>query len=116
MGDKYIKFRFTILLLLAVQAHAKTPKCDGPENWTAATAHSSLKNANLIDNDKFDFEKTKVTRINSEKIGKDLYKQVHLVKFFEKSGKTLSALTVSESSNEECSMGKVNVFDISHEL
>ena len=105
-----------IILFFITQAQAKIPDCDGPENWPAATAHATLKNAKIIENDKFDFTKTKVSRITSEKVGKNLYKQVHLVKFFDKKGKEVSAITVSDASNEECSMGKVQVFVISSEL
>lgn len=108
--------KIIFLFLIAGQAYAKSPRCDSPENWPAATAHASLKNAKIIDNDKFDFAKTKVSRMASEKIGKDLYRQVHLVKFFDKSGKEVSVITQSDSSNEECSMGKVQVFVISSEL
>ncbi|WP_374029433.1 hypothetical protein [Bdellovibrio bacteriovorus] len=104
-----------VLLLLAPQVHAKHPKCDGPENWPASMAHATLKNSKIIDNDKFNFSKTKVSRIASEKIGKNLYKQVHFVKFYEKKGQELSVITVSDSSNEECSMGKVQVYVISSE-
>jgi len=118
IGGEIMKLglKIIIILLLAGQIQAKPPKCDSPESWPAATAHASLKNAKIIDNDKFDFTKTKVSRMASEKIGKDFYRQVHLVKFFEKNGKEVLVITLSDSSNEECSMGKVQVFVISSEL
>ena len=63
-----------------------------------------LKNAGLVHNETTDFTKTKVVRIASEKIGKDLYRQVHLVTFMEKSGEKIKIITVNDASQEECSM------------
>jgi len=54
-----------------------------------------LKNAALTDNDKLDFTRTKTERIASEAIGKGLYRQVHHVTFFEKSGRTIDVITVN---------------------
>jgi hypothetical protein len=69
-----------------------------------------LKNAKATDNEKLDFGKTKTVRLASEQIGKDLYRQVHHVIFTEKSGNTIEVVTVNDASNEECSMGPVDVF------
>lgn len=66
-----------------------------------------LKNSRLTDIDLVDFTKTKTERLASEKIGKDLYRQVHHVVFTEKSGKTIEVITSNDASNAECSMSKV---------
>jgi len=75
-----------------------------------------LKNAGLTDNDKIDFRKTKTVRLASERIGDDLYRQVHHVVFTEKSGGTIEVITASDASSEECSMSDVEVFVISRRL
>ncbi len=75
-----------------------------------------LKNAGITNNQKLDFTKTITTRIASEKIGKDLYRQIHHIIFTEKSGKIIKVITSNEASNEECSMSGVKVYVISKEL
>ena len=75
-----------------------------------------LRNAGLTENEKLDFSKTKTTRLASEQIGKDLYRQVHLVTFIEKSGKTIEVITRNDASNEECSMSGVEVYVVSNRL
>ena len=75
-----------------------------------------LKNAGLTNNEKLDFTKTKTVRLASEKIGKDLYRQVHFVVFTERAGTTIEVITSNEASNEECSMSGVEVFVISRRL
>jgi hypothetical protein len=75
-----------------------------------------LKNAGLTDNDKLDFTKTKTVRLASEKVGKDLYHQVHFVVFTEKAGGTIEVVTNNDASNEECSMSGVEVYVVSKRL
>jgi len=53
---------------------AANPKCHGPDDWAAMSALTKLKNAGLVDSALVDFKKTKVARITSERIGKDLYR------------------------------------------
>lgn len=105
-----------LLVLVAGSAMAKTPACSGPNNWAAAMAHGYLKNANLVDNESTEFSKTKVVLLASEKISKDLYRQIHLVTFFEKSGRQIEVITSNEASNRECSMSPVQVFVVSGRL
>ena len=58
--------------LIAGFRFAESPKCDGPDDWAAMSALTKLKNAGLVDSALVDVKKTKVTRITSERIGKDL--------------------------------------------
>jgi hypothetical protein len=81
-----------VLGALASSAIAATPDCSGVNRWATNMAFGALKNAGITNNDKVDFTKTKTVRLASEKIGKDLYRQVHLVTFTEKSGQTIEAL------------------------
>lgn len=75
-----------------------------------------LKNAAITDNAKVDFEKTKTVRLASEKIGKDLYRQVYSVKFTEFSERGIETIDVRDASNAECSMSGVEVFVVSQHL
>lgn len=75
-----------------------------------------LKNAGITDNQMLDFTKTKTVRLASEQIGDDLYQQIHLVTFTEKSGNVIKVITNNEASNEECSMSGVKVYVISSEF
>ena len=79
-------------------------------------AFVNLKNARLTDNDKLEFKKTKTIRLASQKIGKDLFRQVHHVTFTEKSGRKIEVVTVNDASSEECSMSGVQVFVVSQQL
>jgi len=101
-------------------AHAQRatnhPACSGAEAWAPSLAFVHLKNAGLADNDKVDFTKTKVVRLASEQIGKDLYRQIHDVKFSEKSGGVIEVMTMNDASHEECSMSGVDVFIVSRHL
>jgi hypothetical protein len=75
-----------------------------------------LKNARLTNNERLDFTKTITSRLASEKIGPDLYRQVHHVVFTEKAGGKLEVVTVNHASSEECSMSGVQVFVVSRQL
>jgi hypothetical protein len=111
--------QFAILLVFAAAstwALAKDPDCTNPEAWPAGMAFTHLKNTGVVDNDALDFKKTKVTRLASERVGKDLYRQVHLVRFVRTSGEPVSAITVNEVSRQECSMSGVDVYLVSKRL
>lgn len=105
-----------ICTTLALPALAKHPDCAGVERWATRMAFVHLKNAGLTDNAKMDFTKTKTIRLASEKIGKDLYRQIHHVIFTEKTGHTIEVVTVNNASNEECSMSGVTVFVVSQQI
>jgi len=90
--------------------------CSGTERWATSMAFVNLKNARLTDNDKLDFKKTKTVRLASEKIGKDLFRQVNDATTTEKSGRKIEVVTVNDASSEECSMSGVQVFVVSHQL
>jgi hypothetical protein len=105
-----------ILLLSASSAFAKEPDCAGPDNWAAVQVFTSMKNAGLIKNDQLDFRRTKVRRISSERIGRDLWRQVLFVQYYRNDGSPVEAIAVSDASQEECSMGDVQVYLVSRKL
>lgn len=96
--------------------HAKAPDCTNPNAWPAGMAFTHLKNSGIVDHDSVDIRKTEVKRLASEKIGKNLYRQVHLVRFIRAGGEPITAITVNEASSEECSMSGVDVYLVSKEL
>ena len=104
------------ILLSSTPVFAGSPDCSGPDRWPTSIAFVHLKNAGITNNDELDFDKTKTARLASEKIGKDLYRQIHLVTFTKKSGETTQVITNNDASNEECSMSGVEVYLVSQRL
>lgn len=94
----------------------KGPVCSGIERWPTAMAFAHMKNAGIVVNSEIDFGETRTIRLASERIGENLWRQVHHVTFTKKSGETIEAITVNDASIEECSMGGVEVFVISRHL
>jgi hypothetical protein len=97
-------------------AAAKAPDCSGPEHWPGSMAFVEMKNAGFVTNDQLNFKNTKSEKLAYEKVGKDLYRQVHLVTFQRKDGTSIEAVTLSDASSEECSIGNVQVFVVSKKL
>ena len=85
-------------------------------SWPKNMAEVKLKNAGITDPTKLDESKTRAVRIASQKVGKDLYRDVYDITFYEKSGRTIEVITSSEASLSECSMGSVDVFVVSQKL
>jgi hypothetical protein len=75
-----------------------------------------LKNAGLTDGTRTDPDKAVAVRLASEQTGKDLFRQIYRVTFPLASGGEIEVITSSEASNEECSMGPVDVFVVSQHL
>lgn len=109
-------FVIVLLAILPSFALAKDPDCTGTEQWPTSMAFVHLKNAGLTDNYKLDFTKTKTSRLASEKIDENLYRQIHHIIFTEKSGNTIEVITVNDASHDECSMSGVDVYVISKQL
>ena len=107
---------FALFIAISVSAVAKEPNCTSPDAWPGGMAFTHLKNAGLLGDQAVDASKTRVRLIASEKIGKDLFRQVHLVDFSIKTGEQLSAITVNEVSSQECSMSNVDVYLVSKQL
>ena len=106
-----LRLALTIALLAVLPAtQAASPPCDGPENWAAGMAQATLKNAGLLNPAEIDFSRTRVMRIASEKIGKDLYRQVHRIIYTKTSGETIEVIAVNNASHTECSESGVEIF------
>ena len=81
---------FVMLLInISAIAQSQAQKTHGPDcsgGWPTNMAFVHLKNAGLAANYSVDFSKTKTVRLASEKVGKDLWRQVYHVTFTKKSG------------------------------
>lgn len=113
---KFIALALILALLTSLSVFAKDPDCSGVESWATVMAFVHLKNAGITDSGKLDSTKTKTTRLASERIGKDLYRQIHHIVFTENSGNTIEVITSNKASSEECSMSGVDVFVVSKHL
>ena len=74
-------------------------------------AFAQLKNAGVLDN-RTDPERAQHSRIASQRTGPDRYRQVYDIHFATADGKDVEAITVSDASQEECSMGDVRVLRV----
>jgi hypothetical protein len=70
----------------------------------------------MTDPTKIDESKTHIVRLASEKIGKDLYRQIYDITFVEKTGATIRVVTSNKASWQECSMSGVDVYVVSRHL
>jgi hypothetical protein len=102
-----------LLQTFSPPAYAKDPDCAYQGGFPSSVAHTYLRNAGFFKPGEVNIGKSVTTRLASEKIGKNLYHQVHLVKFIRTSGKEFSVITVSDGSREECSLSDVVVYLIS---
>ena len=116
MKTSILRILSVSVLLFPFLASAQPPDYTGIDRYPTSMAFVQLKNAGVTTNQKIDFTKTKTVRLASEKLGKDLYRQIHRVVFTEKSGKTIEVITVNNVSSEEGSMSEVEVFVISKQL
>jgi hypothetical protein len=101
---------WVLILAVASPARSADPQCDAADGYAASVAFVTLKNEGLLDNYHTDFSKTKVVRLASQRVGKDLYRQVHRIVFTKTSGETLEVIAVNDASHEECSMSGVDLY------
>lgn len=71
-------------LALCAPLLAKQPDCTAPDQGPAAMARAWLTESGEMAPGEWDTAKTVVTLLSSQKIGKDLFRQVHLILFAKK--------------------------------
>lgn len=103
----------TLAFALSVSAFAKDPDCTGQRQPPVTLAQTWLKEAKILDPLKVLPGKTTVVRLNSEKIGKDLYRQVHLVRFVQNNGESIQAIVVFDVSSSDCIGENADVYLVS---
>jgi hypothetical protein len=79
-------------------------------------ALTQLKNSGILMPESSDVSASKVVRLASEKIGKDLYRQIYKITFSDKAGNAIEVISMNNASNVECSESGVEVFVISKDL
>jgi hypothetical protein len=88
----------TVAILAIVPAYeAASPRCNGPDNWAAGMTQATLKNAGLLNYSQIDFAKTRILRVASEKIGQDLYRQVHRIIYTKSPGGTIEVIAGNDA-------------------
>ena len=102
-----------VLVAPALCLAASPPQC---VSWPENMGQVHLKNAGIADLTQLDESKTHAVRLASEKVGKDLYRDVYDITFYEKSGRAIEVITSSEASSSECSMGGVDVYVVSKKI
>lgn len=112
--------RALVSLVLTVVAlpvcAAKPPDCSGPKRWATRIAYQHLKNAGITNDERIAYEKTQTKRLAVQLLKTNLWRQIQHIRFIETSGKVIEVITDSEFSNEECSMGEVQVYVINRYL
>lgn len=98
-----------LLLITSTALGNQDLGCSGPDNWAASFAYAELKSSGLLTPETVDFSKTHVELLAQQKIGDDLYRQIHEIVFTLKSGSDVRVVTTSDASAEECSMSSVKV-------
>ncbi len=98
------------LLLFSFHSNAQHPKCDLPTSWASNMAYVYLVNNSIFEKSDVLHDNTLVVRMASERVGADVYRQIHHVTFELKSGQKAEVITSNEASSEECSLGAVDVF------
>jgi hypothetical protein len=99
-----------LVLTAPVLCLAKSPPC---ASWPTNMAWTVLENAGIVAATKLDESKTRAVRLASERIGKDLYRQIYEITFYWKTGQKIEVLTSSTASSEECSISSVDVYVVS---
>lgn len=106
------KIVILFIALTPMAASAAAPDCSGIQNYPASMALSYLINTKSVTADNIVGTATQVTRLASNRVSADLYRQIYYIVFKENSGKHLGVITISDASPEECSMGDVELFVI----
>jgi hypothetical protein len=115
-GDAVKASVFVAALALAVPALCFAGSPPGCKSWPTNIAIVYLKNAGITDPTRLDESKTRAARIASEKIGKDLWRDVYNITFYEHGGRSFEVITSSEASSAECSMSDPIVWVVSQKL
>ena len=92
------------------------PDCAGADRWPTSMALVLLRNAGLLPSDNREAIHTHTTRIASEPLEEDVFRQVHRVVVTVADDEKLNAIVVNDASVEECSMGPVELFLIDRHL
>lgn len=85
-------------------------------SWPKNITPLILKNVRITDPVQLDDSMTTAVRIASEKIGKDLWRDVYHITFYKHTGRAIEVITSSEVSSVECSMSDPVVWVVSQKV
>ena len=92
------------------------PDCSGAERYPARVAFAAMKNEGLLNNDNVLWKQVRSRTIASQRIGKNLWRQVFRVTYPQKNGQNVEAIVVENVSTDECSMSEPQIYLISKAL
>ena len=92
------------------------PDCSGPDHYPAAAAFSVMKNEGLLTNESVRWKQVQSRTIASQRIGKNLWRQIFRVTYPLTTGRKIEAIVVEEVSFDECSMSNPQIFLVSKAL
>lgn len=119
------------LFLLAGIAHSKEqyiPPCYGPERWSATLAVSHMVNSGILNKEDAvtqNSKEMKTSLLEGRKIGivsdpefknAGLYRQIQKIELKNNKGVKFETITISETSDLECSMTSPTIILISPEV
>lgn len=110
------KVFLALLLLLYLNVQANDSYCSSIHSFATSTAYVVLKNMNAINPENVDYNRTQTILLSSQKIGDDLYKEIHHIIFYKKNGKPIEVITINDTSSEECSMSGVDIYLINKKI
>ncbi len=82
----------------------------------AAYAQVYLTNAGLFDQNKFDKGKTKVLLLAKKPVHRGMWESVYFMTLYQNDGKSVSIITVSTNTEDECSVEDIKTYVVSHQL
>jgi hypothetical protein len=95
---------------------AAHPDCTALDAWQTMSAYSALKAEGELDPAEVNWSRSKTVRLASEPVSAGRYRQIHLTRFVSKSGRTVTVITNSLASHDECSESFLEVFVASKRL
>lgn len=82
----------------------------------AAYAQVYLTNAGLFDQTRYDADKTDVLLLAKKPVTDDLWESVYFMTLHQKDGKSVSIITVSTNTSDECSVEDIKTYVVSDQF
>ena len=100
----------------AAPAPKNGPDCSGAERFPAGVAFGAMKNEGLLTSYNVLWKQVRGRTIASQRIGKNLWRQVFRVTYPLTTGTKVEAIVVEDVSTDECSVSEPQIFLISKAL
>lgn len=130
MQVRNLIFPCSLLLIVSLAKGEENtiPPCYGPANWSATLAVSEMRDQGILkksDSVLKNSSEIKTSLLEGKKIGvvsdpayknSNLYRQIQKIELKNNEGKSFELITISESSDLECSMSSPSIILISPEF